>query len=171
MIIEKVKISSIKPNPNNPRLIKDIKFKTLVKSIKEFPQMLEVRPIVVDEDMIVLGGNMRLKACKEAGLTEVHIIKFSNLTEDQKKEFIIKDNVGFGDWDWNVLTDEDEWNIELLNDWGLTTPKKLDEEDVDDSEVETLSLWFLNIQMDNEKDCQLWYDKLTIEGLKCKIVQ
>ncbi len=98
MTIETVKISEIKPNPNNPRVVKDDKFKKLVKSIKDFPQMLNIRPIVVNDDMIVLGGNMRLKACKEAGLSELPIIKASQLTEEQQREFIIKDNLGYGEW-------------------------------------------------------------------------
>ena len=112
-----VKISKIKPNENNPRLIKDDKFKKLVKSIKTFPEMLELRPIVVNDDMVVLGGNMRLKACKEAGLKEVPIIKAENLTEEQQKEFIIKDNVGFGEWEWDILANE--WDADLLEEWGL----------------------------------------------------
>jgi ParB-like nuclease domain len=116
-MIEKVKIKEIKPNPNNPRLIKDDKFKKLVKSIQDFPEMLEIRPIVVNDEMIVLGGNMRLKACIEAGLKEIPIIKASNLTIEQQNEFIIKDNVGFGEWDWEVLANE--WDSEQLNDWGL----------------------------------------------------
>jgi DNA modification methylase len=120
MKINKVKISEVKINPKNPRLIKDDKFKKLVKSIQEFPQMLELRPIVVDENNIVLGGNMRLKACKEAGLKEVFIVKAENLTEQQKDEFIVKDNVGFGEWDWDMLANE--WDTELLNDWGLDLP-------------------------------------------------
>ena len=120
MKIEKLPISKIKANPNNPRIIKDDKFKKLVKSIQEFPQMLEIRPIVVNEEMIVLGGNMRLKACQEAGLKEVHIIKASELTEEQQKEFIIKDNVGFGEWDWNELANV--WDNEKLNEWGLDVP-------------------------------------------------
>lgn len=95
MKTELIKLSLIKGNPNNPRLIKDDKFAKLVKSIKEFPEMLELRPIVVNDDMVVLGGNMRLKACKEAGLKEVPIIKASTLTEEQQREFIIKDNSGF----------------------------------------------------------------------------
>ena len=115
--MQKVKIAEVKTNPNNPRLIKDDKFKKLVKSIKEFPQMLELRPIVVNDDMIVLGGNMRLKACKEAGLKEVPIIKASDLTDDQQKEFIVKDNVGFGEWDWDVLANE--WDAVQLEEWGL----------------------------------------------------
>ena len=88
-----VAISTVKANPNNPRLIKDDKFAKLVKSIRDFPQMLKIRPIVVNSDMVVLGGNMRLKACKEAGLKEVPIIIADDLTEEQQKEFLIKDNV------------------------------------------------------------------------------
>ena len=119
-MIEKIKISEVKPNPNNPRLIKDDKFKKLVNSIKTFPEMLELRPIIVNDDMIVLGGNMRLKACKEAGLKEVHIIKASNLSEAQQAEFIIKDNVGFGEWDWDMIANE--YDEQDLKDWGLDLP-------------------------------------------------
>jgi DNA modification methylase len=115
-----VKINSIKTNPKNPRLIKDDKFKKLVKSIQEFPQMLELRPIVVDENNIILGGNMRYKACVEAGLKEVYILKAEDLTELQKDEFIVKDNVGFGEWDWDSLANE--WDTEKLQDWGLDLP-------------------------------------------------
>jgi ParB-like chromosome segregation protein Spo0J len=113
-------IKDIKPNPNNPRIIKDNKFKQLVKSIQDFPEMLKLRPIVVDENNIVLGGNMRLKACIEAGLTEVETIQALGLTEEQKKEFIIKDNISFGEHDWEALANE--WNIESLDDWGLDIP-------------------------------------------------
>jgi len=120
MNIQKVKLAEIKSNPNNPRLIKDDKFNKLVKSIKEFPKMLEIRPIVVNSDMIVLGGNMRLKACKEAGLKEVPIIFADDLTEDEQKQFIIKDNVGFGEWDWEQLANE--WDTDKLEEWGLDIP-------------------------------------------------
>jgi DNA modification methylase len=120
MNTQKVKISEVKANPNNPRLIKDDKFKKLLKSIQEFPEMLSLRPIVVNADMIVLGGNMRLKACKEAGLKEVDIIKADDLTEEQQKQFIIKDNVGFGEWDWEDLANN--WDAEQLTDWGLDIP-------------------------------------------------
>ena len=123
MKVLKVKISEIKTNPKNPRLIKDDKFKKLVKSIQEFPQMLELRPIVVDENNIVLGGNMRLKACIEVGLKEVFIVKADDLTEQQKDEFIVKDNVGFGEWDWDILANE--WDTEKLQDWGLDLPLDL----------------------------------------------
>ena len=111
------KISAIKRNPNNPRILKDDKFVKLTQSIKDFPQMLDIRPIVVNDDMVVLGGNMRLKACKEAGLKEVPVIKVNDLTEEQQREFIIKDNVGFGEWDWDLLANE--WDTDLLEDWGL----------------------------------------------------
>lgn len=117
----KVKISEIKPNPNNPRLVKDDKFAKLVQSIKDFPEMLELRPIVVNDDMIVLGGNMRLKACKEAGLKEVPIIKASQLTEEQQREFIIKDNLGYGEWDWEMIANQ--WETDKLINWGLDVPE------------------------------------------------
>lgn len=124
-----VDINKIKGNTNNPRIIKDDKFKKLVKSIKDFPEMLELRPIVVDEDMIVLGGNMRLKACIEAGLKEVHITIADNLTEEQKQEFIVKDNVGFGEWDWDMIANE--WDTDLLEQWGLEV---LIDDRIDDAE-------------------------------------
>ena len=115
-----VKINEVKSNPNNPRLIKDDKFKKLVKSIQDFPEMLKLRPIVVNDDMVVLGGNMRLKACKEAGLKMIPIIKANQLTEQQQKEFIVKDNVGYGEWDWDDLANN--WDAEQLTDWGLDIP-------------------------------------------------
>jgi DNA modification methylase len=119
-MIQNVPINTVKANPNNPRIIKDDKFAKLVKSINEFPQMLNLRPIVVNDDMVVLGGNMRLKACKEAGLKEIPIIKASELTEQQQKEFIVKDNVGYGEWDWNDLANN--WDADQLQDWGLDIP-------------------------------------------------
>jgi site-specific DNA-methyltransferase (adenine-specific) len=117
MILEK--IQNVKLNPNNPRLIKDDKFKKLVQSIKDFPEMLNIRPIVVNKDMIILGGNMRYKACKEAGLKEIPII-VTDLTEDQQREFLIKDNTSGGEWDWEVLANE--WDSEELEAWGLDLP-------------------------------------------------
>ena len=120
MRAEIVKISDVKVNPNNPRLIKDDKFAKLVQSIKDLPQMLAIRPIVVNTDMVVLGGNMRLKACKEAGLKEVPIIIADNLTEEQQREFLIKDNVSGGEWDWQMLAND--WDTVQLNDWGLDIP-------------------------------------------------
>jgi hypothetical protein len=120
MEIRNVKLSEVKSNPNNPRIIKDDKFTKLVKSIKEFPKMLEIRPIVVNADMIVLGGNMRLKACKEAGLKEVPVIFAQDLSEEEQKQFIIKDNVGFGEWDWDMIANE--WDAAEIQDWGFDIP-------------------------------------------------
>jgi ParB-like chromosome segregation protein Spo0J len=137
MKIETVKIGQIKSNPNNPRIIKDDKFKKLVQSVKDFPQMLDIRPIVVNDEMIVLGGNMRLKACIEAGIKEVSIIKASELTPEQQNEFIIKDNVGFGEWNWDDLANE--WDAEQLTDWGLDVWQQAPEVDysiLDEADVE-----------------------------------
>ena len=132
---QQVKISKVKGNPDNPRIIKNDKFKKLVKSIQEFPEMLKLRPIVVDEDFMVLGGNMRLKASKDAGLKEVWIEVAEGLTEEQKKEFIVKDNVGFGEWDWDVLANE--WDNVKLEDWGLelTIDEEIDNLE-EDEEIE-----------------------------------
>ena len=124
--MQKVNIKEVKSNTANPRIIKDGKFKQLVQSIKEFPEMLELRPIVVNADMVVLGGNMRLKACIDAGLKEVPIIIADSLDEAKQKEFIIKDNVGFGEWDWNVLANE--WEVEELAAWGLDLPFDFEDE-------------------------------------------
>lgn len=121
MKTQKVSIKNVKQNPTNPRIIKDYKFKKLVNSIKQFPRMLEIRPIVVNSDMIVLGGNMRLKACEEAGLKDVYVIKVDDLTPEQQQEFIIKDNSSFGEWDWDILANE--WNVDDLKEWGLDVPK------------------------------------------------
>ena len=134
--MELIKINKVKANETNPRLIKDSKFKKLVTSIKEFPEMLKLRPIVVNKDMVVLGGNMRLKACKEAGLKEVYVLKADDLTEEQQKEFIVKDNVGFGEWDWDILANQ--WDNVQLKDWGMDVWQP--EEDVDYSILEELDL-------------------------------
>ncbi len=120
MNTETISIKKLKPNPANPRTIKDDKFHKLVQSVKSFPEMLKLRPIVVNDQYEVLGGNMRLRACIEAGMSEVTIIRASELTEDQQREFIIKDNVGFGDWDMDALANE--WDAEELSDWGLHLP-------------------------------------------------
>jgi len=131
-----VKISEVKPNPKNPRLIKDGKFQKLVTSIKEFPDMLNKRPLIVftdvDNKYVVLGGNMRLKACKEIGLKEIPIIVADEWTEEQKNEFLIKDNVGFGEWDWDSLANE--WDVEKLQDWGLDLPVNLSVQELEAEE-------------------------------------
>ena len=120
-----VSISEVKINPNNPRFIKDDKFKKLVQSIKDFPEMMNIRPIVVNKEMIILGGNMRFKASIEAGLKEVPIL-ITDLTESQQKEFLIKDNVSGGDWDWDMLANE--WDLNDVTKWGLDLPIYPDEE-------------------------------------------
>tara|TARA_R100000655_G_scaffold10525_1_gene25185 strand:+ start:281 stop:844 length:564 start_codon:yes stop_codon:yes gene_type:complete len=133
---QQVKTSQVKGNPSNPRIIKNDKFKKLVKSIKEFPEMLKLRPIVVDEDMMVLGGNMRLKASIDAGLKEVWVEVAEGLTQEQKEEFIIKDNVGFGEWDWDMLGNE--WDNTKLGEWGMDVWQP--EEAVDYSVLDDLDL-------------------------------
>jgi len=129
-----VKVNEVKPNPKNPRLIKDDKFKKLVKSIQEFPDMLNKRPLIVftdtDSKYVVLGGNMRLKALKELNYKEVPIILADEWTEEQKAEFLIKDNVGFGEWDWDSLANE--WDTERLDEWGLDLPIIMDEPSYED---------------------------------------
>jgi len=130
--IEKVSISSITENAANPRTINKHKFQKLVNSVKEFPEMLSLRPIIVNKDNVILGGNMRYKACKELGLKEVYIIQAADLTDKQAQEFIVKDNVGFGEWDWDVLAND--WDIDLLEDWGLelNIDNAIDDLDEDD---------------------------------------
>lgn len=120
-MVKKVNIAAIKPNEENPRYINDSKFKKLVKSIKEFPEMLETRPLVVDENMVVLGGNMRLKALKSAGVFEVPVHQVKDWTENQKKEFIIKDNVSYGNWDWDIIAND--WETNIISDWGMDVPE------------------------------------------------
>jgi hypothetical protein len=123
-MIQQVPIKRIKPNTKNPRVIKDSKFRQLVQSIKDFPQMLQLRPIVVNDEWVVLGGNQRLKACKEAGLEEVPVIHASELTPAQQQEFIVKDNVSAGEWDWQLASDQ--WLGQDLTTWGLELPQFVD---------------------------------------------
>ena len=166
MDIVNLKISSIKINPNNPRFIKDDKFEKLVDSIKEFPQMLEIRPIVVNKDMIVLGGNMRLKACQEAGLKQIPVIIADNLTEDQQKEFLIKDNVSGGEWDWEMLVAD--WDVDLLNDWGLDVkfPKE-DDIDEEDGEKTYIPTYKFEVSCSTEKDKNKLMAELLQKGYSC----
>jgi len=125
-----VNIKQVKANPNNPRIIKDVKFQKLVKSIQEFPDMLNKRPLIVFTDVdgkyCVLGGNMRLKALNELKYTKIPVIVADEWSEEQKAEFLIKDNVGFGEWDWDILANE--WDEEQLEDWGLDLPIFNDED-------------------------------------------
>jgi len=127
MNIKNVKISELRLNDNNPRFIKDHKFNKLVESIKSFGKMLDIRPIVVDENMVILGGNMRFRACKQAGLKSVPVMIVDNLTEAEKNEFMIKDNVGFGEWDFDMLGNT--FDSDQLVEWGMDVPT-FDESDV-----------------------------------------
>jgi len=126
-------IKEIKFNQENPRNISDYMFKKLIQSIKDFPQMLELRPLVIDEDNVVLGGNMRLKALHKLGIDEIPVKKIEGLTQKQKREFIIKDNLSYGEWDWGVINEE--WDLTELDDWGFTNNiddiDSFDESDLD----------------------------------------
>ena len=174
-----VKISEVKPNPKNPRIIKDGKFQKLVKSIQEFPDMLNKRPLVVftdvDNKYVVLGGNMRLKACKEIGLKEIPIIVADEWTEEQKNEFLIKDNVGFGEWDWDSLANE--WDVEKLDDWALEIPNyslgldvnNMNEDDIDiDEEFNPIGvskgMHRIIFIFDNEDEAIKWYEENNIKS-------
>lgn len=175
MNIEKVDIKTIKLNDNNPRVVNDSKFRRLVQSLKDFPDMLKIRPIVVDENNIVLGGNMRLIAANKIGLKEVWIIKADNLTDEQKNEFIIKDNIGYGDWDWDVL--KSDWDKSHLLDWGLDLPTNLfdsiDTDDKDDKEdnrnIMIDNLFQLTISFNSEQELKEHYDKLIALSYQPKI--
>jgi ParB-like chromosome segregation protein Spo0J len=163
----KTKLSEVKLNPNNPRLIKDDNFKKLVQSIKDFPEMLDIRPIVVNADMVILGGNMRFKACKEAGLKEVPIIVADNLTEEQQREFLIKDNVSGGEWDWSLLA---EWDTEQLEDWGLEVPTFLEETEQKDLSSTIDNLYRIEIICKDEEHQENSYNKLIEEGYECRLL-
>jgi ParB-like chromosome segregation protein Spo0J len=167
--MERVDIRQVRSNPDNPRFIKGDKFEKLVKSIREFPQMLELRPIVVNKDMIVLGGNMRLKACEEAGIEQVPIIFADNLTEEQQKEFIIKDNSSFGEWDWDLLANE--WNTDQLADWGLDIPNfDTDIEDEKDLSDQLEQSFKIEIDLESEEEQEKMYNQLINDGYKCRIL-
>lgn len=172
-----VKITDVKSNPNNPRIIKDDKFNKLVQSLKDFPEMAKVRPIVVNTDFVVLGGNMRLKAMKEAGWKEVPV-EVVDWPEEQQREFIIKDNVGFGEWDWEMLANE--WEAEDLEKWGIDVPNyaaghemnDMDESDLDLTEEfdpigVSKGLTRLVVIFDNITAAKEWIDK-NIPGLDFK---
>ena len=168
---QQVKISQVKTNPNNPRIIKNDKFKKLVKSIQEFPEMLKLRPIVVDQDMMVLGGNMRLKASKDAGLKEVWIEIAEGLTDEQKKEFIVKDNVGFGEWEWDMLANE--WDSVQLAEWGLDVWQNEDDEqnnDVNDISDNITEEYRVEIELTSEREQEQVFNELTKKGYKCRIL-
>ena len=153
-------LSELKPNPNNPRIIKDDNFKKLCESIKEFPKMMELRPIIIDDDNTILGGNMRLKALVELNYTEIPdnwVKKASDYTDEEKRKFIIKDNVSFGGWDWDILANE--WEKDLLLKWGLEIRDYHDINDLNPDEFEGLNdnlvgddLYHLNMSFDTQDE-------------------
>ena len=164
MNFEIIDISKVKLNENNPRLIKDDKFKKLVTSIKEFPEMLKIRPIVVDENLVALGGNQRLMACKEIGLKEVPIIRANELSEEQKLEFIIKDNVGYGQWDYDKLANE--WDEQLLLHWGMDVwQTEIDEPEWSEEKQDTFKLL---LDFENEEKREQAYNYLVEKGYNPK---
>jgi hypothetical protein len=148
---ERLNIKLIKPNPKNPRWIRNENFVKLVKSIINFPDMLELRPIIIDENNIVLGGNMRYKACLEAGMEEIPVIRFEG-TEQQKKELVIRDNVNFGEWDYTLLTQENS----TLEDWGLQLPEwmisEIDESDFLEDEDLSDEDFLKNLEIQNSDE-------------------
>jgi ParB-like chromosome segregation protein Spo0J len=168
MNVKTVKISEVKQNPNNPRTIRDDKFERLVTSIKAFPEMLNIRPIVVNNDMVVLGGNMRLKACREAGLKQVPIIVAGELTEEQQREFIIKDNVSGGEWDWSALTSE--WDTEQLEEWGLDIPKFDTNDEIEDLSETIKELFRIELICKDEEHQENTYNKLIEQGYECRLL-
>lgn len=170
MEIQKSKVSEIKLNPNNPRLIKDDKFTKLVQSIKDFPEMLDIRPIVVNADMVILGGNMRFKACKEAGLKEVPIIVADNLTEEQQREFLIKDNTSGGEWDFEMLANE--WDVEQLDAWGLDIPNFDTDSEKEQKDLSSTidNLYRIEIVCKDEEHQENTYNKLIEQGHECRLL-
>ena len=163
----------MKPNPENPRVIRDEQFDKLVKSLVDFPDMASVRPIVINQDNIVLGGNMRLRAMKEAGWSDVPVIQV-NWDANRQAEFIIKDNVGFGEWDWDALAND--WDASDLNEWGLNVPE-FDEASIHEEkpDVEGNAGNSLIIQFNSEEEAQrshsLIAQALSGFGIPAKISQ
>lgn len=171
-----MKLTNLKSNPSNPRIIKDDKFKKLVKSIKDFPEMMDKRPIVcvtdVDGKLYPLGGNMRLKALQELNFKEIPdswVMLADNWTQEQRKEFIIKDNVGYGEWDWDDLANN--WDAEKLSEWGLDVPITLeDETDLKDLSSTIDNLYRIEIVCKDEEHQENTYNKLIEQGYECRLL-
>lgn len=162
----KIAINKIKPNPNNPRVIRDAKFDQLCDSLRVFPKMLEIRPIVVDENMMILGGNQRYAAAKAIGLETIEVKKAEDLTEDEKREFIIKDNLPYGEWNWDDL--KTNWDVEKLEEWGLDVPSfETNDIDISDKLSETFKI---EISCADEQEQEKVYNELIAVGLKCRLL-
>lgn len=168
-----MKLSNIKPNPNNPRLIKDDRFAKLVNSIKEFPKMMDLRPIVVDNNNTILGGNMRYKALKELGYKEIPdtwIKRADDLTVDEQRRFIAVDNVGFGEWEWGIIANE--WNTEELIKWGVEIPSWDKSEDIEIKDIsDKLKVEYkIEITCTTEYEQEQLYNELIEKGIECRIL-
>ena len=160
-----IKLSDIRPNPNNPRTITKKDFERLKRSIKEFEKMLSLRPIVVDKDGTIIGGNMRYRALLELGYKEIpdDWIRYADdLTPEERRRFIIADNVQNGDWDWELLANE--WDSTELNDWGLDVPKNSSNNDAIDIEVK----YIIEVDLLNEKEQEKLFNELTKKGYRCR---
>lgn len=168
-----MKYTELKGNPSNPRYLKDDRFKKLKKSIEDFPEMLALRPIVIDENNMVLGGNMRLKAIEslvaegKTQFEDVPVTIAKGLTEEQKKEFIIKDNVGFGEWDWDILANE--WDSGLLEEWGLSLDVNFAKAE-NEHDLDYKGDFQVVIECKDEAEQREAYEKLENMGYKCKVL-
>jgi hypothetical protein len=168
-----MKLKDIKPNPNNPRVLRDDKFQKLKQSITEFPKMLSLRPMVIDENNVVLGGNMRLRALQELGFTDVEeawVKRSSDLTEDEKKRFIIADNVAFGEWDWDTLAND--WEVVDLEAWGLEIPQfdEGNDEDLEDLSDKIKSMFKIEVICKDEQEQEKTYNKLIEQNYECRLL-
>lgn len=171
--VEEIDIKKIKRNPKNPRFIEDSSFEKLVESVTKFPNMLKIRPVVLNKKMMPIGGNMRYLAALKAGFKTIPVIIAKDFTSEQEKEFMIKDNVQGGQWDWEVLANE--WDVNQLESWDLIVPFEFrtveSNEESDLNAKKPTTAWYLNIEFDSEQECQAMFDELSERGLKLKIVQ
>ena len=170
-----IKLSSLKANPSNPRIIKDDKFKKLVASLEQFPEMMEKRPMVcvtdVDGKIYPLGGNMRLRAIQQLGMKEIPkswVAMADDWTEEKRKEFIVRDNVGFGEWNWDDLANE--WDAELLEDWGLDLPMFGEDTELNDLSEKIKETFRIEISCHDEEHQEKMYNKLIAEGYECRLL-
>jgi len=168
-----MKLKDIKPNPNNPRVLRDDKFQKLKQSITEFPKMLSLRPMVIDENNVVLGGNMRLRALQELGFTDVEeewVKRSSDLTEEEKKRFIIADNVAFGEWDWDTLAND--WEVVDLEAWGLEIPQfdEVNDGDLEDLSDKIKSMFKIEVICKDEQEQEKTYNKLIEQNYECRLL-
>jgi ParB-like chromosome segregation protein Spo0J len=168
-----MKLKDIKPNPNNPRVLRDDKFQKLKQSITEFPKMLSLRPMVIDENNVVLGGNMRLRALQELGFNDIDeawVKRSSDLTEEEKKRFIIADNVAFGEWDWDTLAND--WEVVDLEAWGLDIPQfdTVEEQEMEDLSDKIKSMFKIEVICKDEQEQEKTYNKLIEQNYECRLL-